>query len=67
MARSVRRLKGATLIGNGHETLHRISMIGNDLALDNGIGTCGKNGQGVPAGIGQPTLRLDGMTVGGTG
>ena len=60
-------LKGATLIGNGTETLHRISMIGNDLALDNGIGTCGKNGQGVPAGIGQPTLRLDGMTVGGAG
>lgn len=58
-------LKGATLIGSGADTLHRISMIGNDLDLDRGIATCGKEGQGVPAGVGQPTLRLDGMTVGG--
>jgi TldD protein len=59
-------VKGATLIGNGPEALKRITMIGNDLALDTGIGTCGKNGQGVPVGVGQPTLRLDGLTVGGT-
>jgi TldD protein len=60
-------LKGAMLIGNGPTDLHRISMIGNDLALDDGIGTCGKNGQGVPVGVGQPTLRMDRITVGGTG
>ena len=60
-------LKGAMLIGNGPTDLHRISMIGNDLALDAGIGTCGKNGQGVPVGVGQPTLRMDKITVGGTG
>jgi TldD protein len=60
-------LKGAMLIGNGPTDLHRISMIGNDLALDEGIGTCGKNGQGVPVGVGQPTLRMDRITVGGTG
>ena len=60
-------LKGAMLIGNGPTDLHRISMIGNDLALDAGIGTCGKNGQGVPVGVGQPTLRMDRITVGGTG
>jgi TldD protein len=60
-------VKGAMLIGNGPTDLHRISMIGNDLALDAGIGTCGKNGQGVPVGVGQPTLRLDRITVGGTG
>jgi TldD protein len=60
-------IKGAMLIGNGPTDLHRISMIGNDLALDAGIGTCGKNGQGVPVGVGQPTLRLDRITVGGTG
>jgi TldD protein len=60
-------IKGAMLIGNGPTDLHRISMIGNDLALDNGIGTCGKNGQGVPVGVGQPTLRIDRITVGGTG
>ncbi|MEA2936090.1 MAG: TldD protein [Variibacter sp.] len=59
-------LKGAMLIGNGPTDLHRISMIGNDLALDTGIGTCGKNGQGVPVGVGQPTLRMDKITVGGT-
>jgi TldD protein len=60
-------LKGAMLIGNGPTDLHRITMIGNDLALDSGIGTCGKNGQGVPVGVGQPTLRMEGITVGGTG
>jgi TldD protein len=60
-------IKGAMLIGNGPTDLHRISMVGNDLKLDNGIGTCGKNGQGVPVGVGQPTLRIDRITVGGTG
>ncbi|MGE0524506.1 MAG: metalloprotease TldD [Variibacter sp.] len=60
-------LKGAMLIGNGPTDLHRISMIGNDFALDGGIGTCGKNGQGVPVGVGQPSLRMDRITVGGTG
>jgi len=60
-------IKGAMLIGNGPTDLHRISMIGNDLQLDHGIGTCGKNGQGVPVGVGQPTLRIDRITVGGTG
>ena len=59
--------KGAMLIGNGPTDLNRITMIGNDLALDHGIGTCGKNGQGVPVGVGQPTLRMEGITVGGTG
>jgi TldD protein len=60
-------VKGASLIGNGPDALTKISMIGNDLALDDGIGTCGKDGQGVPVGVGQPTLRMDGLTVGGTG
>jgi TldD protein len=59
-------VKGAMLIGNGPTDLHRVSMVGNDLALDTGIGTCGKNGQGVPVGVGQPTLRIDRITVGGT-
>jgi TldD protein len=59
-------VKGATLIGNGPEALTRVSMIGNDMKLDTGIGTCGKEGQGVPVGVGQPTLRLDAITVGGT-
>jgi TldD protein len=59
-------VKGVTLIGNGPVDLTKISMVGNDLQLDEGIGTCGKDGQGVPVGIGQPTLRLDGITVGGT-
>jgi len=59
-------VKGAMLIGNGPTDLHRISMIGNDFALDPGIGTCGKNGQGVPVGVGQPSLRMDRITVGGT-
>jgi TldD protein len=60
-------LKGAMLIGNGPDALTRVSMVGNDLELDTGIGTCGKNGQGVPVGVGQPTLRIDRITVGGTG
>ena len=59
-------VKGAMLIGNGPTDLHHISMIGNDFALDPGIGTCGKNGQGVPVGVGQPSLRMDKITVGGT-
>ncbi len=59
-------VKGAPLIGSGPEALKRVTMIGNDLALDDGIGTCGKDGQGVPVGVGQPTLRMDGLTVGGT-
>jgi TldD protein len=61
-----RPVKGATLIGSGAEALKRISMVGNDMALDKGIGTCGKQGQGVPVGVGQPTLRINGLTVGGT-
>jgi TldD protein len=60
-------VKGATLIGNGPEAMTRVSMIGNDMALDSGVGTCGKEGQSVPVGVGQPTLRIDGLTVGGTG
>jgi len=60
-------VKGAMLIGNGPTDLNRITMVGNDLALDYGIGTCGKNGQGVPVGVGQPTLRMERITVGGTG
>jgi TldD protein len=59
-------VKGATLIGNGPEVLTRVSMIGNDMMLDPGVGTCGKEGQSVPVGVGQPTLRIDGLTVGGT-
>ncbi len=59
-------VKGATLIGNGPDVLTRVSMIGNDLSLDSGVGTCGKEGQSVPVGVGQPTLRIDGITVGGT-
>jgi len=60
-------VKGATLIGNGPEVLKRVSMVGNDMALDSGVGTCGKEGQSVPVGVGQPTLKIDGLTVGGTG
>jgi TldD protein len=60
-------VKGATLIGNGPDVLKRVSMIGNDMRLDPGVGTCGKEGQSVPVGVGQPTLRIDGLTVGGTG
>ncbi|MDA0996674.1 MAG: metalloprotease TldD [Proteobacteria bacterium] len=59
-------VKGATLIGSGPDVLTKVTMVGNDLQLDPGIGTCGKNGQGVPVGVGQPTLRIDGLTVGGT-
>jgi TldD protein len=59
-------VKGATLIGNGPDALTRVSMVGSDLELDSGIGTCGKDGQSVPVGVGQPTLRIDGLTVGGT-
>lgn len=59
-------VKGATLIGNGPDVLKRVSMIGNDMALDSGVGTCGKEGQSVPVGVGQPTLKIDGLTVGGT-
>ena len=59
-------VKGATLIGNGPDVLTRVSMIGNDMALDSGVGTCGKEGQSVPVGVGQPTLKIDGLTVGGT-
>ena len=59
-------VKGATLIGNGPDVLTRVSMVGNDLALDDGIGSCGKDGQTVPVGVGQPTLRIDALTVGGT-
>ena len=59
-------IKGAMLIGNGPTDLKRVAMIGNDLQLDNGVGNCGKNGQWVPVGVGQPTLRMDGITVGGT-
>ena len=59
-------VKGATLIGNGPDALTKVTMIGNDLRLDDGIGTCGKDGQSVPVGVGQPSLRMDGLTVGGT-
>jgi TldD protein len=59
-------VKGATLIGNGPDVMNRITMIGNDMKLDPGVGVCGKEGQSVPVGVGQPTLRLDGVTVGGT-
>ena len=61
-----RPVKGATLIGNGPDVLTRVSMVGDDLALDAGVGVCGKDGQSVPVGVGQPTLRVDGLTVGGT-
>jgi TldD protein len=59
-------VKGATLIGSGPDVLMRVSMVGNDLKLDEGVGTCGKEGQSVPVGVGQPTLKIDSMTVGGT-
>ncbi len=59
-------VKGATIVGSGPEAMKRVSMIGNDLALDSGVGVCGKEGQSVPVGVGQPTLRIDGLTVGGT-
>ena len=59
-------LKGATLIGNGPDALTRVKMIGNDLQLDTGVGTCGKDGQSVPVGVGLPSIKIDGLTVGGT-
>src|SRR6187397_3503030 len=59
-------VKGATIVGNGPDALTRVTMIGNDMSLDSGVGTCGKEGQSVPVGVGQPTLRIDGLTVGGT-
>jgi len=59
-------IKGMTLIGNGPEVLKKVSMVGNDLKLDDGVGTCGKDGQSVPVGVGQPTLKINEITVGGT-
>jgi TldD protein len=59
-------VKGATLIGSGIEAMQQISMVGNDLKLDNGVGVCGKEGQSLPVGVGQPTLKVDNLTVGGT-
>jgi TldD protein len=59
-------VKGATIIGNGPESLKQVSMIGNDLRLDDGVGVCGKEGQSVPVGVGQPTLRIENMVVGGS-
>jgi TldD protein len=59
-------IKGATLIGSGPEAMQKVSMVGNDLALDQGVGVCGKDGQSVPVGVGQPTLKIDEMTIGGT-
>ncbi|SUI44345.1 protease TldD [Serratia marcescens] len=64
--RITKPVKGATLIGSGIEAMQQISMVGNDLALDKGVGVCGKEGQSVPVGVGQPTLKLDTLTVGGT-
>jgi TldD protein len=61
-----RPVKGASLIGNGPDVMNRVSMVGNDLKLDAGVGVCGKEGQNIPVGVGQPTLRIDGLTVGGT-
>ena len=59
-------VKGATLIGNGPDVLTRVAMVGNNLSLDPGVGTCGKDGQGVPVGVGQPTIRVNNLTIGGT-
>ncbi|MFT5351333.1 MAG: TldD protein, partial [Gammaproteobacteria bacterium] len=59
-------IKGATIIGNGPDVLTRVSMVGNDMQLDSGVGVCGKDGQSVPVGVGQPTIRIDDLTVGGT-
>ncbi|MGR5542177.1 metallopeptidase TldD-related protein, partial [Vibrio campbellii] len=61
-----RPVKGATLIGSGIEAMQQVSMVGNDLDIDRGVGVCGKAGQSVPVGVGQPTLKLDAITVGGT-
>ena len=60
-------VKGASIVGNGPDILNQVSMIGNDLKLDTGVGTCGKEGQSVPVGVGQPTLKIDNIIVGGTG
>ena len=60
-------VKGASIVGNGPDILNEVSMIGNDMALDTGVGTCGKDGQSVPVGVGQPTLKIDNIIVGGTG
>ena len=59
-------VKGATLVGNGPDILKRVTMVGNDMQLDSGVGVCGKEGQSVPVGVGQPTLRIEDVTVGGT-
>ena len=59
-------VKGATLIGSGPEAMNRVSMIGNNMKLDSGVGTCGKEGQSVPVGVGMPTIKMEGYTVGGT-
>jgi TldD protein len=59
-------VKGATLIGSGPEAMNRVSMIGNNMKLDSGVGTCGKEGQSVPVGVGMPTIKMEGLTVGGT-
>src|SRR5206468_403958 len=59
-------VKGATIIGNGPDALTRVTMVGSDMCLDPGVGTCGKDGQSVPVGVGQPTIRIEGLTVGGT-
>jgi len=64
--RVTRPIRGATLIGSGPEVLKRVSMVGTDLSLDEGVGTCGKDGQSVPVGVGLPTIRIDKITVGGT-
>ncbi len=64
--RVTRPVKGATLIGNGPDVLTKVTMVGNDLKLDDGVGTCGKDGQSVPVGVGQPTLKVAALTVGGT-
>jgi TldD protein len=61
-----RPVRGATLIGNGPDVMNRVTMVGNDLKLDAGVGVCGKEGQSVPVGVGQPTLKIDELTVGGT-
>ncbi|MEM9624577.1 MAG: metallopeptidase TldD-related protein, partial [Pseudomonadota bacterium] len=61
-----RPVRGATLIGNGPDVMNKVSMVGNDLALDTGVGVCGKDGQSVPVGVGQPTLKIDEIVVGGT-
>ena len=60
-------VKGASIIGNGPDVLNKVSMVGNDMRLDSGVGTCGKEGQSVPVGVGQPTLKIDNIIVGGTG